>query len=146
MPFSLDTPTASTLKSEARALRGERSKAGSPISQGTALEEIAHRHGYRDWNTAVAALPERISVPLQVGQRAEGTYLGLPFKGLVLGLVLLADMQHYRVTVKFDEPVNVWKGKLATAYRQRVSATIDMRGVTRERTSDGEPHMRIRKI
>ena len=57
MPFSLDTPTATSLKSEARLLRQEREKAGTPLSHGAALEAIAHQHGYRDWNTARASLP-----------------------------------------------------------------------------------------
>lgn len=146
MLLSLDTPTISTLKAEARALRDERQEAGTPLSHGAALEEVAHRHGYRDWNTASAALPDRTAVPLQVGQRAEGTYLGHPFTGLVLGMEMLPDMQHYRISVKFDQPIDVWKGDLAQAFRQRVSATVDQRGITPAKTSDGQPHMRIRRI
>lgn len=56
--FSLDTPSAASFKAEARALREERLRAGMPISHGAALEEIARRHGYRDWNTAHAAPPD----------------------------------------------------------------------------------------
>jgi hypothetical protein len=147
MSFSLDTPSASTLKAEAKVLRDERARAGQPLSHGAALEEVAHRHGYRDWNTASASLPERIAVPLQVGHRAKGTYLSQPFTGLVIGMNLLPDMRHYQVTVKFDQPVNVSKSALmGPVYRQRVTATIDIHGVTAAHTSDGEPHMRIRKI
>lgn len=146
MVFSLDTPSATTLKAEARALREERAKAGTPITHGAALEEIAHRHGYRDWNTARAALPERVATPVQVGQRVAGTYLGQPFVGLVVGMKLLADMQHYEVTVKFDDPVDVVKSELFSAFRQRVTATLDLRGISLAQTSDGEPHMRLRKI
>ena len=146
MSYSLDTPSVSTLKSEARALREERAKAGSPIGHSAALEEVAHQHGYRDWNTAAAALPQRVMVPVQVGQRVRGTYLSQPFTGLVMSVKLLADMQHYEVSVHFDQPVNVWKGKLAVALRQRVRSTVDMRGVSLAHTSDGEPQMRIGKI
>ena len=146
MSFSLDTPSATTLKAEARLLREERAKAGAPLSHGAALEEIAHRHGYRDWNTARAALPERVAVPVQVGQRVAGTYLSQPFVGLVVGVKLLGNMQHYEVTVKFDEPVDVVKSTLFSAFRQRVTATIDLRGISLAHTSDGEPHMRLRKI
>src|SRR5215510_2342837 len=92
MTYSLDTPSISTLKSEARSLREERALAGSPLGHGQALEEIAKRHGYRDWNTASAALPERIAVPVQVGQRVKGTYLSRPFAGLVIGMQLMPDM------------------------------------------------------
>lgn len=146
MTFSLDTPSATSLKAEAKLLRAERALAGTPLTQGAALEEIAHRHGYRDWNTASAALPERIATPVQVGQRVKGTYLSQPFAGIVIGLQLLADMNHYQVVVKFDQPVNVSKSELmGPIYRQRVRATIDLRGISPSHTSDGEPHMRIRR-
>ena len=144
--FSLDIPSATSLKAEARALREERTKAGEPISHGAALEAIAHRHGYRDWNTAHAALPERAVSPFQVGQRVKGAYLSQPFTGLLIGVQLLADMQHYQVTVKFDRPVDVVTSQLFSGFRQRVTATVDIRGVSPARTSDGEPHMRLSKI
>ncbi len=86
-----------------------------------------------------------MAIPLQVGQRATGTYLGRPFAGIVLGMQLLADMQHCEVTVKFDKPVNVSKFDSMVIPRQRVKATIDANGVSMARTSDGEPHMRIRR-
>lgn len=146
MSFSLDTPTAASFKAEARALRDERARTGTPITHGAALEEVAHRHGYRDWNTAVAAVPERITAPVQVGDRARGTYLGNAFTGLVIGVRLLSNMQHYEVTVKFDAPVDVVKSQHFSAFRQRVTATVDLRGISIARTSDGEPHMRLRKI
>jgi hypothetical protein len=116
MTFSLDTPSAATLKAEAKALRAERALQGNPLGQGAALEEIARRHGYRDWNTASAAMPERAVSPVQVGQRVKGTYLSQPFIGMVIGVQLLADMNHYEVTVKFDRPVNVSKSELFSAY------------------------------
>lgn len=143
--FSLDTPSLDTLKSEAKALRAERAVAGTPLGHGQALEEVARRHGYRDWNTASAALPQSAPSPLQVGQRVAGTYLGQPFAGMLIGMHLLADMRHYEVTVKFDRPVNVSKSALMVIERQRVRATIGMDGVSLSRTSDGEPHMRIRR-
>lgn len=147
MTFSLDTPSAATLKAEAKALRAERALAGNPLGQGAALEEIAHRHGYRDWNTASAAMPERAVSPVQVGQRVKGTYLSQPFIGMVIGVQLLADMNHYEVTVKFDRPVNVSKSELmGPIYRQRVRATVDLRGISAARTSDGQPHMRIGRV
>ncbi|MBN9360078.1 glyoxalase superfamily protein [Devosia sp.] len=146
MTFSLDTPSAATLKAEAKALRAERALQGNPLGQGAALEEIARRHGYRDWNTASAAMPERAVSPVQVGQRVKGTYLSQPFIGMVIGVQLLADMNHYEVTVKFDRPVNVSKSELmGPIYRQRVRATVDLRGISAARTSDGQPHMRIQR-
>lgn len=72
MSFSLDTPSAQTLKSEAKALREARAQSGQPMTHGAALEETARAHGFRDWNTARAALPERVAVPFQVGMRVKG--------------------------------------------------------------------------
>jgi hypothetical protein len=143
--YSLDTPSIETLKSEARALRAERASAGTPINQGHALEEIARRHGYRDWNTASATLPNRFVVPFQVGQRVRGVYLGRPFAGLLLGVHLLPDMRHFEVTVKFDKPVDVSRFDSMVIPRQRVRVTLDTSGVSPAHTSDGEPHMRLRR-
>jgi hypothetical protein len=143
MSFSLDPISTQTLKAEAKALREERAAAGHPLTHGAALEEVAHRHGYRDWNTASASLPDRIGVPAQVGGRVSGTYLGAPFTGLVLGVLALPDMRHFQVTVRFDEPVEVSKSALMSIKRQRVTATIDVHGVSPAHTSDGEPHMRL---
>ena len=107
---------------------------------------MARAHGYRDWNTASAALPERVASPVQVGQRVKGTYLGNPFTGLVIGVNLLPDMHHYEVTVKFDKPVDVVTSTLFSAFRQRVTATVDIHGISPAQTSDREPHMRISRL
>lgn len=147
MSFSLDTRSVSTLKAEAKLLREERAVAGTPLTQGAALEEIARRHGFRDWNTAAALVPDRIAVPVQIGQRVRGAYLGNAFTGMVMGLQLMPDMRHYEVTVKFDAPVNVSRSDLmGPIYRKRVRATVDIHGVSLARTSDGVPHMQLRKI
>lgn len=146
MSFSLDTPSTATFKAEAKALRAERAEAGTPITHSAALENVARRHGFRDWNTAAASKPERLPSPVQLGQRVAGTYLKQPFVGTVLGVQILADMQHYKVTVKFDQPVDVVTSELFSAFRQRVTATLDLHGVSPARTSDGEPHMRLRRV
>lgn len=145
MSFALDAVSVLTLKSEAKALREERSAAGAPITHAAALEEVAHAHGYRDWNTARAALPERFATPAQIGERVHGTYLGRPFAGVVMGMQVLADMAHFTVTVKFDEPVVVTRSTLFEHKRQRVVATVDVYGISMSRTSDGEPHMRLKR-
>jgi hypothetical protein len=145
MSFSLDTPSALTLKSEAKALREERAKAGELLSHGAALETIAKSHGFRDWNTARAALPERPAVPFQLGMRVTGHYLGQPFKGMLIATSLMVDMRHYKVTVKFDEPVNVSPGFTFPNLRHRVMATIDIHGKSPAHTSNGLPQMQLRR-
>ncbi|SFV35142.1 hypothetical protein SAMN05216456_2078 [Devosia crocina] len=143
MSFSLDTPSAQTLKSEARQLREERARSGQTLSHGAALEEVARSHGYRDWNTARAALPDRVAVPFQVGMRVRGFYLEQPFSGLLLGVQLLSSMQHYAVTIQFDQPVNVTPNFMFAAFRQRVSATLDIHGVSPALRGNGQPQMRL---
>jgi len=146
MVFSLDTPSAVTLKAEARAVREDAARSDAPITHSAALEQVARRHGYRDWNNAVAALPSGAQQGLAIGQRVAGAYLKQPFTGTILALALLPDMQHIKVTVLFDEPVDVVTSELFSAFRQRVTATVDRRGISPARTSDGEPHMRVRVI
>ena len=147
MTSSLDTPSTATLKAEAKALRAERERNGLAITHGAALEEVARRHGYRDWNTAAASMPERVASPVQVGQRVKGAYLGRPFVGLVIGVNLLSDMQHYEVTVKLDQPVDVSRSALmGPILRQRIRSTVDLHGVSMASTSNGEPHLRIRRL
>ncbi|ODT75805.1 MAG: hypothetical protein ABS76_33080 [Pelagibacterium sp. SCN 64-44] len=145
MSFSLDTTSAQTLKSEAKALREERARIGQPLTHSAALEEVARSYGYRDWNTARAALPDRVAVPFQVGMRVKGFYLEQPFKGMLIGVQLAASMQTSTVTVMFDEPVNVTPNFMFAAYRQRVTATVDMRGISPALRGNGEPQMRLMK-
>lgn len=146
MSFSLDTPSAQTLKSEARQLREERARAGTPITHGTALEEVARAHGYRDWNTARAALPDRIAAPFQVGARVRGDYLEQPFVGTLIGVQMLSDMRHFKVTVLFDTPVNVTPNFIFAAHRHRVTATIDLRGISPDLRGNGAPVMRLSRV
>ncbi|MDB5507163.1 MAG: hypothetical protein JWR75_1801 [Devosia sp.] len=143
MSFSLDTPSLTSLKAEARALRDDHAAKGAPITQSAALETIAKAHGYRDWNTAHASVPERVVLPFQVGQRVRGQYLGRDFAGVLLGVNLLSDMRHFKVTVKFDLPVNVSRFTSMIIERQRVIATVDVHGLTAATTSDGQPHLRL---
>jgi hypothetical protein len=142
MSFSLDTPSIQTLKSEAKALREARAKT-APLSHGAALEAIAKSHGFRDWNTARAMLPERVATPFLVGGRVKGTYLGHNIRGLVVAVQLMADMQHYKVSVKLDEPVDVVTSKLFSAFRKRITSTLDIYGVSPARTGNGQPQMRL---
>ncbi len=143
MSFSLDTPSAQTLKSEAKTLREDRARAGQMLTHGAALEEVARAHGYRDWNTARAALPDRAEVPFQVGMRVKGYYLEQPFKGRLLGVQMKNAMQLFAVTIQFDEPVNVTPKLMFAALRQRVSATVDAMGVSPALRGNGQPQMRL---
>ena len=145
MSFSLDTQSIQTLKSEAKALRVERSGIGGAMSHAQALEAVARAHGFRDWNTARASLPDRALAPFQVGQHVHGTYLEQPFEGTLIGVQLLGDQQHFKITVNFDEPVNVTPTFMFAAYRHRVVATVDTQGVSPALRGNGKPQMVVHR-
>ena len=145
MSFSLDTPSAQTLKSEARDLRAQHEKAGQTLSHGAALEQVAKAHGYRDWNTARAALPDRVVSPWQVGQRVKGLYLDQPFTGILMGVQLLGNMQNYTVTIRFDTPVNVTPTFMFAAMRHRVVSTIDIHGISNAMRGNGNPQLVLKR-
>ncbi len=143
MSSSLDIPSSQTLKAEARNLREHRARAGQPMTHSAALESVARSHGYRDWNTARAALPDRSAVPFQPGMRLRGFYLEQPFTGLLIGVQILSGLRHLKVTVQFDEPVNVTPNLMFAAHRTRVTATVDARGFSPALRGNGQPQMRL---
>ena len=136
--------TIAEAKQRARNLRKDLFARGAPISYGQALERIAAELGYRDWNTAVARLSNEPPFRIQVGDTVSGTYLKQPFTAQVLAVRETGGGSHYQVTLHFDEPVDVVTFDSFSAFRQRVNATVDDRGVSPAKTSDGEPHMVIR--
>ncbi len=145
MSLFLDTPSSQSLKAEAKNLREHRVRAGQPMTHSAALEEVARSHGYRNWNTARATLPDRTAVPFQIGMRVRGFYLEQPFSGLLIGAQLVSGMQHLTVTVQFDEPVNVTPNLMFAAHRKRVTATVDARGISPALRGNGRPQMRLMK-
>ncbi|WP_246849795.1 glyoxalase superfamily protein [Rubellimicrobium arenae] len=132
------------LKTEARTWRGQRQAMGASVTHGAALEVVARRHGFRDWNTACAHLPERDPTPLAPSNRVTGTYLGHPFEGVLLAATPLGSGQT-SVTVQFDAPINVTAGSPYAHMRRRVTATLDEDGTSPARTGNGEPHMRLQR-
>ncbi|WP_162901681.1 glyoxalase superfamily protein [Breoghania sp. L-A4] len=135
-------PSIETLKLQARRLRAELTGTGAPVNHGRALEMLAHQYGYRDWNTLHASVGNQPR-PVNVGETVSGRYLGQPFTGTVIGVRLLGDSGHRRVTFDFDEPVDVVTFDSFSAYRKRVTCVLTEDGVTVERTSNGQPHMRL---
>lgn len=143
MVMSLSARSVESFKSEARVLREDRAAKGEPLSQSQALEAVAREHGYRDWNTARADLPEHLRPTLQVGQRVSGHYLSQPFEGVVLGLAMLGAGKYFRVKIRFDEPVDVVKFDSFSAFRQQVQVKVDAYGRSPDHTSDGKPHLQL---
>ncbi|SNS76909.1 glyoxalase superfamily protein [Tropicimonas sediminicola] len=144
-------PGVYALKAQARRLRDSLAATGTPVSHSRSLELLAAQLGYRDWNTLHAAAntqptPNRPLPPLSVGDRVRGSYLGQAFTGEVLALRQIAGGTHHEVTLHFDDPVDVVRFDSFSSFRQRVSATIDGKGVSPQRTSDGAPHLRVAAI
>lgn len=133
--------TPAEAKQRARVLRRDLSSRGIAISHSQALERVAAELGFRDWNTAVARLSNEPPFRIQLGDTVSGTYLKQPFTGRVLAVQELSGGSHYRVTLHFDEAVDVVSFESFSAFRQRVNATVDDRGISPNRTSDGEPHL-----
>ena len=56
---------------------------------------------------------------------------------------LTAQPGRYRLTMKFDAPVDVVTFDSFSAFRQRVTATVDENGRTIEKTSNGVPQLEL---
>ena len=138
-------PALAALTDQARRLRKRFADDGQAIGHARALELIAAQYGFRDWNTLHAAVGNRPPFnPWMLGARVRGHYLGQPFDAEVRGVqALSAEPGRYRLTLHFDEPVDVVTFESFSAFRQRVSCTVDETGRSRERTSDGRPHLEL---
>lgn len=139
--------THDQLKQQAKHLRASLAATGTIINHARSLELLAHQYGYKNWNVLHAAIgnrpPPRSGAPVGLGDHVEGRYLNQPFAGEVIGVAKMGG-DRYRVTFDFDEPVDVVTFESFSAYRKRVTCTVDARGMTAEKTSDGQPHMQIR--
>ena len=142
---STPLPSLDGLKDQARRLRARLAAEDQPISHSRALELVAAQYGYRDWNTLHAAVGNRPPFdPWQLGSRVRGHYLGQPFDAKVLGVqALTTEPGRYRLVQHFDEPVDVVTFESFSAFRQRVSCTVDEMGRTAAKTSDGRPHLEL---
>jgi hypothetical protein len=137
-------PPIDDLKAQARRLRQAMAERGTEITHGGALELVAQSLGLRDWNTlsALAARPnDRPTAPVAVGEPIRGRYLNQPFTGKVLALSSHPASGLYKITIHFDEPVDVVTFESFSAFRQRINAQIDADGVSPRKTSNGLPQL-----
>lgn len=134
-------PTRAELKAQARRLRETLAAQGRPMPHAATLETVAHQWGARDWNTLAALAPDA-APPWQIGQRVTGRYLGQPFRGRVKS-VAQTGASHARLTLVFDQPVDVVASDRFSSLRRQVTATVNATGRTVEKTSDGQPHLVI---
>ncbi len=136
-------PSLDDLKDQAKRLRDTLGRQGTAINHSKALELIAGQYGFRDWNTLMAAVGNRPHVrSYSIGDQVIGHYLGQMFTGTIIAVqTLIHAPGRYRVTFDFDEAVDVITFESWSAFRKRVTCTLDEEGRTAEKTSDGRPHM-----
>ncbi len=137
-------PSLDALKAQAKRLRNALAEEGDFIKHGEALELVARQFGFRDWNTIHAAVGNRPPLPLSVGQTVSGTYLGQTFTAEVLNLQSIGAGGYLRIVLHMDAPVDVVTFDSFSAYRRRIKATIRSDGTTVAKTSDGQPHLRLK--
>lgn len=133
-------------KLQAKRLRAAMAAQGTPLSHAAALELVATQHGARDWNTLSASVSTTKPADdgragLAVGAQVSGRYLDQAFTGRVLSLSEMPSGGHRRVTIHFDEPVDVVTFESFSAYRRRITAVIGKDGISPRRTSNGMPHL-----
>ncbi|MEO1135940.1 MAG: glyoxalase superfamily protein [Pseudomonadota bacterium] len=133
-------PSTNIMKKYARRLRARLKRHGTEISHSQSLEMIAHQHGFRDWNHASAVAQKPALPSLLPGARVTGLYLGQGFRGEIVAAQPVARA-HTRITVLFDQAVDVVTFESFSAYRSRVSAVVNKFGASEAKTSNGEPHM-----
>lgn len=127
-------------KKQAKLLRAKLATEGMNVSHSKSLELIAQQHGYRDWNTLFAQYGNKPSRAWQVGDIVSGRYLSQPFDAEIIAVKQVSD-GWYRLTFQFAEPVDVITFESMSNFRSRTSQVIGPDGTTRERTSNGQPHM-----
>ena len=133
------------LKSQAKSLRVALAETGQAVTHSQSLELLAKQHGFRDWNTLHAKCGNAAPAVFTVGQRLSGRYLGQRFQGEILGVRAVGDTR-YRLTIRFDRPVDVVTFEGMSNFRSQVQAVVNADGVTAEKTSDGQPHLRIEPV
>ena len=136
-------PSRDVLKSQAKTLRKDMAARGQSISHAEALETIAHQWGARDWNTAVA-LSAQDSPGWAPGMRVQGRYLGHPFEG-VIKAARQSSAGFWSLTMRFDTAIDVVKSKQFSAFRRQVNVTINSDGHSPQKTSDGQPHLVLKR-
>lgn len=138
--MTMTPPSLPEAKDQAKRLRSRLAAEGTEISHGKALELVAHQYGFRDWNTMHAAIGNRPPVPWVVGAKVRGHYLSQAFEAEILA-VQQVQPGWFRLTLNLDEAVDVITFEGMSNFRKRVTGLVGPDGQTREKTSNGRPHL-----
>lgn len=136
-------PTLAAAKRQARLLRRGPAGADGAMPHAKALERVAHSYGYRDWNAMRAALGDRPPEGWEPGGSVEGRYLAQPFTAKVLAAEMLRP-GWFRLVLDLDEAVDVIRFASFSNFRRRIRTVLGPAGHSRERTSDGTPHVQLK--
>ena len=135
-------PSIDQLKEQAKSLRNIKAKDGVSLGHSQCLELVAKGHGFKDSNClSAAASNESGAKPYFTGQHFSGHYLSTPFAGELVLVKGSDDPSLTIVRVKFDQPIDVVKFDSFSNFRRQVTCSLTKEGVTREKTSNGVPHM-----
>lgn len=134
--------TLQATKAEARQTRNERARQGETISHAQALEIIARQYGFQSWNALHASIADRPPENWLPGGRVSGRYLAQPFHATVLH-VERRRPGWFRLTLDLDDPVDVVTFESFSNLRKRIHGLIGPDGHTKERTSNGKPHIEL---
>jgi hypothetical protein len=137
-----DLPTVARAKQAAKLLRVTLAEQGEAISHAQALERVAQQHGFRDWNAFHAQMRDRPPQGWTAGGRVTGRYLSQPFTATVLA----ADQFRpgwFRLVLDLDKAVDVVRFDSFSNLRKRIRVEVGPEGHSKERTSDGTPHVAL---
>lgn len=137
-----DLPTRHEAKQDAKRLRASLAEQGEAISHAQALERIAHGYGFRDWNAAQAEMRDRPPQGWTAGGRVTGRYLSQPFAATVLAADQLRP-DWFALVLDLDEAVDVVRFESFSNLRKRIRVEVGPEGRSKERTSDGTPHVEL---
>lgn len=135
-----DLPTIARAKQEAKRMRARLAEQGEAISHAQSLERVAQRYGFRDWNTYHAKMRDRCPHGWEAGGRVTGRYLSQPFAASVLAADQLRP-GWVRMVLDLDEAVDVVRFDSFSNFRKRIRVEVGPEGHSKERTSDGIPHV-----
>ncbi|MEM6609917.1 MAG: glyoxalase superfamily protein [Pseudomonadota bacterium] len=135
-------PTLVDAKKLAKALRKRLADKGVVLGHSQALERIAQDNGFRDWNSFHAAIEADPSKSWGVGARVTGRYLSQPFAATILS----SEPKRpgwFRLVLNLDEAVDVVRFESFSNLRKQIRIEVGPAGHSKERTSDGRPHVEL---
>ncbi|MDM8010508.1 MAG: glyoxalase superfamily protein [Parasphingorhabdus sp.] len=137
-----DSLSLKELKQQARRLRSDIAQDAAPISHSKSLEMVAHQRGFKDWNTLHASASNRPDFEkLSLGDTVTGRYLGQSFRGEVVAIRTIKLGQLYHISIQLEQAIDVVTFESFSNFRRRLNCSVDHRGVSPAKTSNGEPHM-----